>query len=164
MEETTFQKSSDPKLINIDQNTNMQYKAFKIQPIWVSSRIMHADFCYLMVHRSITLGVERLVAAYQAAPSVNRVGRPSSLSFLFTEIMNDGAFRGTLRGLSMNFLQASLVLWPAALVTNRGKNGFLEFMVTFSALDALLHPLDTVKNKMYANTVLPLSNKYIIQS
>ncbi len=78
--------------------------------------------------------------------------------------MNDGAFRGTLRGLSMNFLQASLVLWPAALITNRGNNGFFEFMATFSILDALLHPLDTIKNRMYGNTIVPVSNYPIIQN
>ncbi len=79
-----YPKSSDLKPINIDQNTNMHYKAFKIQPIWVSLRIMHADFCCSTVFVYLNSGVERLVAAYQAAPSINRVGRPSSLSFLFT--------------------------------------------------------------------------------
>ena len=69
-------------------------------------------------------GVERLVAAAQAAPALtHRSSRPNSLSFLFTEIMNDGAFRGTLRGLSLNFLQASLVLWPSVLLTNKFNGG-----------------------------------------
>ena len=63
--------------------------------------------------------VERLVAAYQAAPVLNRLGRPDSMSFLFTEIMNDGAFRGSLRGVTFSALQASLVLWPSIVLTNK---------------------------------------------
>jgi hypothetical protein len=64
--------------------------------------------------------------------------------------MNDGAFRGTLRGLSMNFLQTSLVIWPAVVLTNKTQGGFFNFLLTFTVLDAILHPIDTVKNKMYA--------------
>jgi len=79
----------------------------------------------MVLNMIINLGVDRLVSACQAAPSLNRVGRPTTTSFLFTEIMNDGAFRGTLRGLSINLLQASLVLWPSALLTNRSKGGLL---------------------------------------
>lgn len=56
---------------------------------------------------------------------VERMGRPNTMSFLFTEIMNDGAFRGTLRGLSMSLLQTSLVLWPSVLLTNKTKGGLV---------------------------------------
>jgi hypothetical protein len=101
--------------------------------------------------------VERLVAACQVAPTIYRNNRPNTMSFLFTEIMNDGAFRGTLRGLSMNFLQLSFVLWPSALVTNKAKGGIIEFMSTFLALSAILHPIDTIKNNLYGRTQYPCS-------
>lgn len=71
--------------------------------------------------------------------------------------MNDGAFRGTLRGVSLSFLQSSLVLWPAALLTNKYKGGMKEFIASYLAFDTLLYPLDTLKNIMYANTADPLS-------
>jgi hypothetical protein len=74
--------------------------------------------------------------------------------------MNDGAFRGTLRGVSMNLLQTSVVLWPAVAITNRTQGGLFDFMLTFMVLDAVLHPIDTVKNKMYASTQYPLSIFY----
>lgn len=107
-------------------------------------------------------GVERLVSAVQAAPVLPRLGRPNSTSFLFTEIMNDGAFRGTLRGLSLNFLQASLVLWPSVLFTNKTNGGSYSFMASYLLLDALLYPVDTLKNIMYANTDVPKSIFYPI--
>jgi hypothetical protein len=69
--------------------------------------------------------------------------------------MNDGAFRGTLRGLSINLLQTSLVLWPSVALTNKTKGGIVDFLSTFLILDALLYPLDTLKNIMYANTAVP---------
>jgi hypothetical protein len=98
-----------------------------------------------------------LVSACQVVNTLVRPGRPSTMSFLFTEIMNDGAFRGTLRGLSMNFLQTSLILWPAVAITNKTQGGLFDFVLTFTLLDAILHPLDTIKNRMYASTQYPLS-------
>ena len=92
------------------------------------------------------------MVAYQAAPGLNRIGRPSSLSFLFTEIMNDGAFRGTLRGATLSAVQASLVLWPSIVLTNRSKGELTSFITTFCTLDAILYPLDALKNRMYAYT------------
>jgi hypothetical protein len=101
--------------------------------------------------------VERLVSACQVAPTIYRNNRPNTMSFLFTEIMNDGAYRGTLRGVSMNFLELSLVLWPSALITNKTKGGIASFIGTFSVLSALLHPLDTIKNNLYGRTQFPTS-------
>lgn len=72
--------------------------------------------------------------------------------------MNDGAFRGTLRGLSMSLAQASLVLWPSVLFTNKTNGTPYHFVGIYLALDALLYPLDTLKNVMYANTAQPKSN------
>lgn len=72
--------------------------------------------------------------------------------------MNDGAFRGTLRGLSLSLAQASLVLWPSVLLTNKTNGTPYHFVGTYLALDALLYPLDTIKNIMYANTAVPKSN------
>lgn len=69
--------------------------------------------------------------------------------------MNDGAFKGTLRGLSFNFLQTSLVLWPSVVLTNKTKGGIVEFLTSFLVFDAILYPLDTIKNVLYANTVVP---------
>lgn len=103
--------------------------------------------------------MERLIVAYQAAPNLGRLNRPNSLSFLFTEIMNDGAFRGTLRGLTLSLAQTSLVLWPSLLLTNKTNGGGAQFVGTYLALDALLYPLDTIKNIMYANTAVPRSKK-----
>lgn len=99
--------------------------------------------------------MERLIVAYQAAPNLARLHRPNSLSFLFTEIMNDGAFRGTLRGLTLSLAQTSLVLWPSLLLTNKTNGGPFQFVGTYLALDALLYPLDTIKNIMYAHTAQP---------
>lgn len=70
--------------------------------------------------------------------------------------MNDGAFRGTLRGISINFLQASLILWPSVYITNMSNGGLPAFLLSYSILDTLLYPLDTLKTKMYANTANPL--------
>ena len=103
--------------------------------------------------------MERLIVAYQAAPNLGRLNRPNSLSFLFTEIMNDGAFRGTLRGLTLSLAQTSLVLWPSLLLTNKTNGGGAQFVGTYLALDALLYPLDTIKNIMYAHTAVPRSKQ-----
>lgn len=80
------------------------------------------------------------------------------MSFLFTEIMNDGAFRGTLRGVTMSAIQTSLVLWPSIVLTNRNKGELTSFVSTFCILDAIMYPLDTLKNRMYAFTTNPQSN------
>lgn len=76
--------------------------------------------------------------------------------------MNDGAFRGTLRGLSVSLLQSSLVLWPAIALTNRSETGYMGFLGTYMALDALLYPLDALKNRMYAETAQPKSLRYAL--
>lgn len=99
--------------------------------------------------------VERLVVAYQAAPGLIRQGRPNSYSFLFTEIMNDGAFQGTLRGALLGLVQSSLVLWPAVFLTNQNNSGFTGFLGTYLLFDAILHPLDSIKNFMYSRTIEP---------
>ena len=104
-------------------STITHFMPYQHPPILASLKTTFAGFCYSMVYPTCISGVERLVSACQAAPNLNRIARPNTTSFLFTEIMNDGAFRGTLRGLSMNFLQTSLVLWPSVLITNRSKSG-----------------------------------------
>lgn len=71
--------------------------------------------------------------------------------------MNDGAFRGTLRGLSMSLIQTSLVLWPTVLLTNKTNGGLQEFVTTYALLDLLLHPIDTIKTRLYGHTTTPYS-------
>ena len=55
----------------------------------------------------------------------------------------------------MNFAQLSLVLYPAVLSANKktNKNQFLTFLGTYTAFDAILYPLDTLKNILYADTL-----------
>jgi hypothetical protein len=162
--QTTSPRFSEPKARRSDQDTITQCKRFKTPLTLASSRTTSSEFSLSMVLLPISKAFERLIVAYQAAPSLNRINRPNSLSFLFTEIMNDGAFRGTLRGVSASFLQASFVLFPSVALTNKSNGGFIQFLTTYSILDAILYPLDTIKNRLYANTATPLSKDIVIQT
>ena len=157
----TYPRFSEPAGKKLTPNITMPSIAFSIHHILVSFKITGLAWFSSMVSLSwVCIAVERLVAAYQAAPGLNRLGRPSSMSFLFTEIMNDGAFRGSLRGLSMSFLQASLVLWPSiALNSNKPDVSVTDFLKTYLFFDFLLYPLDNIKNRMYAETANPQSRK-----
>ena len=79
--------------------------------------------------------------------------RPSTFSHTFTEILNEGLFTGAFKGLIFNFAQVGLVLYPSVYLAN--KNGssdkFLTFLGTYTALDALFYPLDTLKTILYAD-------------
>jgi len=99
---------------------------------------------------------ERLVTAYQAYPSLNqRFYSPGTFSHTFTEIMNEGVFRGALKGISLNLLQFSAVLFPAVYLTSKTspENRFSKFVLNYTLFDTLLYPLDTMKSILWADTL-----------
>lgn len=96
------------------------------------------------------------MAAYQAYPSLKaRFVKPGTFSHTFTEIMNEGVFLGAFKGLIFNAAQLGLVLYPAVYSAN--KNGsdskFFSFFTTYTLLDALFYPVDSLKNILYADTL-----------
>jgi hypothetical protein len=114
-----------------------------------------------MVNIELSIAFERLVAAYQAYPTLKqRFGMPGSYSHTFTEIMNEGLFRGAMKGVSMNLLQFSGVLFPAVYLTAKSapEDRFAKFVISYTAFDTLLYPLDTIKNILYADTLGTMSN------
>jgi len=70
-----------------------------------------------------------------------------------TEIMNEGVIFGAFKGFIFNLAQFGLVLYPSVYFAN--KNGsqdkFVSFAATYSFLDALFYPLDTLKTVLYAD-------------
>ena len=99
------------------------------------------------------LAVERLVTAYQAASSIKRGFYPFSYNVLFTEILNDGIFKGGLKGLPVHLLQLSLVLYPSIYLANKSESSkYGTFVTTYMLLDFILNPLDVMKNNLYAHT------------
>ena len=92
----------------------------------------------------------------QAYPSLKaRFHQPGTISHTFTEIMNEGVIFGAFKGTTFNLAQFGLVLYPAVYMAN--KNGseskFASFAVTYTCLDALFYPVDTLKNILYADTL-----------
>lgn len=81
--------------------------------------------------------------------------KPGTFSHTFTEIMNEGLFLGAFKGVIFNFAQLSLVLYPSVYFAN--KNGsdskFLSLLATYTVLDALFYPVDSLKNILYADTL-----------
>jgi hypothetical protein len=68
--------------------------------------------------------------------------------------MNEGAFLGAYKGLIFNAAQLGLVLYPSVFFANRNtENKFFTFATTFTALDALFYPIDSLKNILYADTL-----------
>jgi hypothetical protein len=108
-----------------------------------------------MVLHNIIIAIERLIVAVQAYPTLKaKANYPGTFSHTFTEISNEGAFRGFLKGLTFSALQFGLVLYPSVYLTNKkgGDNKYLYFLGSYSILDAILYPLDTVKNILFAET------------
>jgi hypothetical protein len=68
--------------------------------------------------------------------------------------MNEGAFLGAYKGLIFNAAQLGLVLYPSVFFTNRNAdNKFFTFASTYTVLDALFYPIDSLKNILYADTL-----------
>lgn len=79
--------------------------------------------------------------------------------------MNEGVFLGAFKGVIFNFAQLSLVLYPAVYFANKSgsDNKFLSLLTTYTFLDALFYPVDTLKNILYADTLGKYSTPHGIQ-
>ena len=79
--------------------------------------------------------------------------------------MNEGVISGAFKGFALNFAQFGLVLYPSVYFAN--KNGsdskFLTFLSTYTFLDALFYPLDSLKSILYADTLGRYCNSSPIQ-
>jgi hypothetical protein len=107
-----------------------------------------------------------LIAAYQAYPSLKaRFSNPGTLSHTFTEIMNEGVIFGAFKGFIFNLAQFGCVLYPSVYLAN--KNGsdskYISFISTYSILDAIFYPVDTLKNILYADTFGQYCTSLLIQ-
>jgi hypothetical protein len=80
--------------------------------------------------------------------------------------MNEGVFLGAFKGFIFNFAQLSLVLYPSVYFANKSGNDnkFFSFLATYTALDALFYPVDSLKNILYADTLGKYSMKYFMQT
>lgn len=97
--------------------------------------------------------IERLITAYQAYPILKaKISFPGTLSHTFTEITNQGLFSGILKGSLVAAAQFSLVLYPAVYMTNKSNNKYATFLTTYTIFDALLYPIDAIKNILYSET------------
>lgn len=69
--------------------------------------------------------------------------------------MNEGLIFGAFKGVIYSFAQFAFVLYPSVYFAN--KNGsdykFLTFLSSYTFLDALFYPVDTLKNILYADTL-----------
>lgn len=92
--------------------------------------------------------------------------KPGTFSHTFTEIMNEGVFLGAFKGLILNATQLGAVLYPAVYFANKNgsDNKFLTFLTTYTILDALFYPVDTLKNILYADTLGKYSTSPSIQT
>jgi hypothetical protein len=80
-----FLKSLKVIVIKLIKNMKMPYLLLKILLLKDSFKIISSEFLLSMVIVCLFLGVERLVSAAQATATLkDRVGRPNTLSFLFT--------------------------------------------------------------------------------
>jgi hypothetical protein len=79
--------------------------------------------------------------------------------------MNEGVLLGAFKGVVFNLAQLAFVLYPAVYIAN--KNGsehkFLTFAATYTAFDALLYPVDSLKSILYADTLGTYCNHETIQ-
>lgn len=77
--------------------------------------------------------------------------------------MNEGVIFGAFKGITLNLAQFGLVLYPAVYFAN--KNGsdskFLTFLSTYTFLDALFYPLDSLRSILYADTLGTYSFKTV---
>jgi len=80
--------------------------------------------------------------------------------------MNEGLIFGAFKGFIYNFAQVAFVLYPSVYFAN--KNGsdskYLTFLSTYTVLDALFYPVDTLKNILYADTLGKYSTPPSIQT
>lgn len=79
------------------------------------------------------------------------------MSHTFTEITNEGLFSGILKGSLLAAAQFSLILYPSVYITNKSSNKYVAFLASYTVLDALLYPVDTIKNILYSETHRGLS-------
>lgn len=79
--------------------------------------------------------------------------------------MNEGVFLGAFKGVIFNVTQLGAVLYPAVYFANKNgsDNKFLTFLTTYTVLDALFYPVDTLKNILYADTLGKYSKTTIMQ-
>jgi len=92
--------------------------------------------------------------------------KPGTFSHTFTEILNEGVFLGAFKGLILNVAQLGLVLYPSVYLANKNgsDNKLLTFLTTYTALDALFYPVDTLKNILYADTLGKYSKNKVTQT
>lgn len=88
-----------------------------------------------------------------------RFSMPGTFSHTFTEIMNEGAFRGTLKGLFASLAQFGGVMFPAAYLTAKSdsQSKFRSFITNYTIFDTLMYPMDSIKNILYADTLGTMS-------
>ena len=92
--------------------------------------------------------------------------KPGTYSHTFTEIMNEGLIFGAFKGVIYNFAQLAFILYPSVYFAN--KNGsdskFMTFLASYTFLDALFYPLDSLKNILYADTLGKYSTSLPMQT
>lgn len=59
---------------------------------------------------------------------------------------------GLLKGVIFAAVQFSLVLYPATYISNKSDNKYMAFLASYTLMDTLLYPVDTVKSILYAET------------
>lgn len=78
--------------------------------------------------------------------------------------MNEGLLFGAYKGLIFNFAQFGLVLYPSVYFAN--KNGsdskLLTFLASYTLLDAIFYPIDSLKNILYADTQSQYCTQFLI--
>jgi hypothetical protein len=57
-----------------------------------------------------------------------------------------------LKGTLVAAAQLSLVLYPSVYITNKSDKKYSTFLSTYTILDTILYPLDTIKTILYAET------------
>jgi hypothetical protein len=57
-----------------------------------------------------------------------------------------------LKGTSLAAAQFGLVLYPSVYISNKSDNKYFTFLSTYTILDTLLYPLDSIKTTLYAET------------
>ena len=78
--------------------------------------------------------------------------------------MNEGVFKGALKGLSLSLLQFSTVMFPAVYLTSKSNSDsrFTKFVTSYTLFDTIMYPLDSIKNILYADTLGSLSTYLIL--
>ena len=62
-----------------------------------------------------------------------------------------------LKGTLLAAAQLSLVLYPSVYIANKSSNKYVAFISAYTVFDALLYPVDTIKNILYSETHSGLS-------